>query len=153
MSEIISSSRRPYLLRAMHQWVTDNDQTPYIVVDALVPGVEVPMEHVRDNKITLNVSYSAANALELGNEWLMFQARFSGVSQSIAVPIHAVVAIYSKETGEGLIFELEEGLAPPSTDSDEHPSDPTPTKVNQSPGKTPTKKPASGKRSHLRVIK
>jgi len=144
MSEIVSTSRRPYLLRAMHEWITDNNQTPYIVVEADYEDVEVPREHVQEGKIILNVSYSAANALELGNEWLLFQARFSGVSQSITVPIQAVLAIYSKETGQGLIFEDDEGHPEPPTGSDDS--------SNQD-SNTTTSKPVVDKRSHLRVVK
>jgi len=152
MSDIVSSSRRPYLLRAMHEWITDNLQTPYIVVDANFEGVEVPREHVQEGKIILNISYSAANALELGNEWVMFQARFSGVSQSIAIPLLAVLAIYSNETGQGLIFEDEDGILPPPTGTDD-PANPlssikTSTKKSGSKSKTSSDKP-----SHLRVVK
>ncbi|MBT8142103.1 MAG: ClpXP protease specificity-enhancing factor [Gammaproteobacteria bacterium] len=148
MTEFQNTSRRPYLLRAMHEWITDNQQTPYIVVDAGIVGVEVPREHVQDGKIILNVSYSAANALELGNDWVMFQARFSGLSQSIAIPILAVLAIYSKETGQGLIFEDEEDYIPPTGGDD-------PGSKSDSPegDKSGGDKPESSKRSHLRVVK
>ncbi len=150
MSDIISSSRRPYLLRAMHEWISDNMQTPYIVVDANEEGVEVPREHVQDGKIILNVSYSAANVLELGNEWVMFQARFSGVSQSIAVPVKAIYAIYSNETGQGLIFEDEgDEINPPPTGTDV----PTSKLSSVKTANKIDKKPSSDKPSHLRVIK
>ncbi len=149
MSDIISTSRRPYLLRAMHEWITDNMQTPYIVVDANEEGVEVPHEHVQDGKIILNISYSAANVLELGNEWVMFQARFSGISQSIAVPVFAIVAIYSNETGEGLIFDDEEEISPPPTGNDEPPNRLSSVKTDNKE----TKKPSFDKPSHLRVVK
>ena len=149
MSDTISTSRRPYLLRAMHEWITDNMQTPYIVVDANEEGVDVPREHVQDGKIILNVSYSAANVLELGNEWVMFQARFSGVSQSIAVPVFAILAIYSNETGQGLIFDDEEDLSPPPTGSDESANKLSSVKTNNKVAK----KSASDKPSHLRVVK
>ena len=149
MSDIVSSSRRPYLLRAMHEWISDNMQTPYIVVDANEEGVEVPREHVEDGKIILNVSYSAANVLELGNEWVMFQARFSGVSQSITVPVSAIYAIYSNETGQGLIFEDEEEVKPPPTGSDEPSSSLSSVKTSNKV----SKKSSSDKPSHLRVVK
>jgi len=146
MSENTNTSRRPYLLRAMHEWISDNIQTPYIVVDANEPGVEVPREHIQDGKIVLNISYSAANALEMGNEWLMFQARFSGVSHSIVIPVKAIFAIYSNETGQGLIFEDEDGYTNPPTGSDDSSS---------SSGKSVVSSPKTegAKRSHLRVIK
>ena len=149
MSDIVSSSRRPYLLRAMHEWISDNMQTPYIVVDANEEGVEVPREHVEDGKIVLNVSYSAANVLELGNEWVMFQARFSGVSQSIAVPVFAILAIYSNETGQGLIFEDSDETSPPPTGSDE----PSTSLSSVKTSNKVIKKPATDKPSHLRVVK
>ena len=148
MSDIVSSSRRPYLLRAMHEWISDNMQTPYIVVDANEEGVEVPREHVEDGKIILNVSYSAANVLELGNEWVMFQARFSGVSQSIVVPVFAILAIYSNETGQGLIFEDDDETSPP-TGSDE----PTTSLSSVKTSNKVSKKSSSDKPSHLRVVK
>jgi len=112
MSAIVTSSRRPYLLRAMHEWISDNGMTPYIVVDANEQGVEVPREYVQDGKIILNVSYTAANTLELGNEWVMFDARFSGKAFNVAIPCQAVLAIYAKETGQGLIFDEEEDFEP-----------------------------------------
>ena len=148
MSDIVSSSRRPYLLRAMHEWISDNMQTPYIVVDANEEGVEVPREHVEDGKIILNVSYSAANVLELGNEWVMFQARFSGVSQSIVVPVFAILAIYSNETGQGLIFEDDDETSPP-TGSDEPATSLSSVKTSNKV----SKKSSSDKPSHLRVVK
>ena len=112
MSAIVTTSRRPYLLRAMHEWISDNGMTPYVVVDANEQGVEVPREYVQDGKIILNISYSAANALELGNEWLMFDARFSGKAFNIAVPSPAILAIYAKETGQGLIFDEDDDFHP-----------------------------------------
>jgi stringent starvation protein B len=146
MTEINTTPRRPYLLRAMHEWITDNNQTPYIIVDALIEGVVVPMEFVQDNKIILNISYSAANALELGNEWLMFQARFSGISQSIVVPVSAILGVYSKETGQGLIFEEEENFPAPPTGTDD-----SSNQASGHPGDKPAKE--TDKRSHLRVVK
>ena len=108
MSDSVTSSRRPYLLRAMHEWISDNGMTPYVVVDANEQGVEVPREYVQDGKIVLNVSYTAANALELGNEWVMFSARFSGKPFNIALPSQSLLAIYAQETGQGLIFDEED---------------------------------------------
>jgi stringent starvation protein B len=100
--------QRPYLLRAMHAWITDNGQTPHVVVDAAVPGVEVPAQYVRDGKIVLNISPTAVSSLDIGNEVLTFQARFSGRAYGVNVPLRAVLGIYARETGRGMIFSEEE---------------------------------------------
>jgi stringent starvation protein B len=97
-------SKRPYLVRAMHEWMTDSGHTPYIVVDASVDGVSVPEEHVKDGKIILNISHSAAHNLKLQNTAVSFRARFGGVPFDVWVPVRAVLGIYAKETGQGMIF-------------------------------------------------
>jgi stringent starvation protein B len=99
-----SRSKRPYLLRAMHEWMDDNGNTPHIVVDAGVDGVSVPQEHVKDGKIILNISHSAAHNLKLSNDAVSFRARFSGVPFDVWVPVLSVLGIYAKETGQGMIF-------------------------------------------------
>lgn len=139
------TSRRPYLLRAMHEWMLDNQQTPHIVVDATQAGVKVPPQHVKDGKIILNVSPSAANGLNLGNEFVMFRARFGGVSQDIVVPVAAVIGIYARETGQGMIF----GDNETPSGAPEPPQAPPPG----APG--PPASPAGGepRRSHLKVVK
>lgn len=105
--------QRPYLLRAMHDWITDNGQTSHVVVDAAVEGVQVPLQFVRDGKIVLNISPAAVSGMEIGNEELSFQARFSGASYRICVPLRAVLGIYARETGRGMIFSEEDsGSAP-----------------------------------------
>jgi stringent starvation protein B len=106
------TSRRPYLVRAMHEWMTDNGQTPHLVVDAGVGGTEVPKAFVRDGRITLNVGWQATQGLKLGNEWIEFSARFGGVPQQVRVPVAAVLGIYARETGQGMLFQ-DEGEAPP----------------------------------------
>lgn len=109
------TSRRPYLLRAMHEWMTDNGQTPHLVVDAAVPGVEVPRQYVRDGKIVLNASYSATAGLLIKNDWIGFSARFSGTPFDVKVPVNAVLGIYARETGQGMIFSDEDqGPEPPT---------------------------------------
>lgn len=100
--------QRPYLLRAMHAWMTDNDQTPHIVVDATLPGLDVPTQYVRDGKIVLNVSFSATTGLQFGNEAVTFNARFSGAPFEVRVPVRAVLGIYARETGKGMIFSEDE---------------------------------------------
>ncbi len=111
--------RRPYLLRAMHQWINDNGQTPHIVVDATVDGVQVPMEHVKEGKIVLNLSYEATRQLNMGNDSVEFGARFGGAPRQISVPVAAILGIYAKETGQGMIFGSEDKPDPdpqPPTD-------------------------------------
>lgn len=99
-----SRSKRPYLIRAMHEWMGDNSHTPHIVVDASVNGVSVPREHVKDGKIILNISESAAHNLKLTNDAVSFRARFSGVAFDVWVPMQSVLGIYARETGQGMIF-------------------------------------------------
>ncbi len=99
--------RRPYLLRAFYDWLVDNDLTPHLVVDATLPGVKVPMEFVSDGQIILNIAPRAVGNLELGNEAVSFNARFSGRPHSVIVPMYAVLAIYARENGAGTMFEPE----------------------------------------------
>ena len=99
------SSTRPYLLRALHDWCTDNGFTPYIAVfvDA---SVQVPTEYVKNNEIVLNIGFEATSGLKLGNELIEFRARFGGVSRDIVVPVDHVVAIYARENGQGMAFPV-----------------------------------------------
>lgn len=106
-------SRKPYLLRAMHQWVVDSGHTPHIVVDVNVAGVEVPPGYAKDGKLVLNVSYDATQKLELASEHVDFSARFGGVSRHVHVPMDAVLAIYAHETGQGMVFDPEHDMPPP----------------------------------------
>jgi stringent starvation protein B len=110
-------SRRPYLLRAMHEWMSDSGFTPHVIVDAGRPGVEVPKAYVKDGKIVLNLSWSATQHLALGNDWIEFDARFGGVSHHVRVPIGAVLGVYARETGEGMVFSDGEGEPPPPQDA------------------------------------
>ena len=102
------SSTRPYLIRALHDWCTDNGFTPYIAVfvDA---GVQVPAEYVKNNEIVLNVGFEATSALKLGNETIEFKARFGGTSREIVVPVDHVIAIYARENGQGMAFPMPAG--------------------------------------------
>lgn len=106
------TSRRPYLVRAMHEWMTANSQTPHLVVDATAGQAELPRAYVRDGRITLNVSWQATQGLKLGNDWIEFSARFGGVAQQVRIPVGAVLGIYARETGQGMLFQ-DEGDAPP----------------------------------------
>ncbi|BEG77117.1 ClpXP protease specificity-enhancing factor [Achromobacter xylosoxidans] len=100
------TSTKPYLIRALHEWCTDNGYTPYITVQ-VDEHTMVPVAHVRDGQITLNVGTLATNRLVLGNEFIEFQARFSGVTENVYVPVGAVSAIYARETGAGMGFEVQ----------------------------------------------
>ncbi len=113
--------RRPYLLRALHEWISDSGETPHIVVDAAAEGVTVPRQYVKDGKIVLNVSFTATQMLKLGNDFVSFEARFGGVGFAVQVPVRAILGIYARETGQGMIFP--EGDADP---------DPTDTPAGQS---------------------
>lgn len=100
--------RRPYMLRAFYEWLTDNELTPHLVVDATLPGVRVPEQFVQDGQIILNIAPRAVGNLELGNEAIMFSARFGGKPHSVIVPIYAAQAIYARENGAGTMFEPED---------------------------------------------
>ncbi|MBA4178826.1 MAG: ClpXP protease specificity-enhancing factor [Leptothrix sp. (in: Bacteria)] len=99
------TSTRPYLLRALHDWCTDNGFTPYVAVH-VGPDVQVPMEYVKNNEIVLNVGFEATSGLQLGNEFIEFKARFGGVAREIRVPVNHVVAIYARENGQGMAFPV-----------------------------------------------
>ena len=107
--------KRPFLLRAMHQWITECGHTPHVIVDVARDGTEVPRAYVKDGKIVLNVSPNATQRLNLGNDWLEFDARFAGVVHHVRVPLSAVLGIYARETGEGMVFSTEDmGPEPPT---------------------------------------
>jgi len=112
MMEKMTSSR-PYLIRALYQWIVDNGVTPYILVDALIDGVDVPEQHIQDNKIVLNIAPMAVEGLTLGDDAISFSARFSGKSMNLLVPIEAVLAIYARENGQGMMFNEEPGSGNP----------------------------------------
>lgn len=132
--------RRPYLLRALHEWITDSGETPHLVVDASAEGVTVPRQYVKDGKIVLNVSLTATQLLKLGNEFVSFQARFGAASQAVRVPVRAVLGIYARETGQGMIF--------PEGDADPDPTDgPPAAAADGEPAR------AAGKRPKLKVVK
>ncbi|RKZ86690.1 MAG: ClpXP protease specificity-enhancing factor [Candidatus Parabeggiatoa sp. nov. 3] len=102
------TSMRPYLLRALYEWIVDNGLTPYLLVNADHDQVEVPRQFVENGQIILNIAPMAVQGLTLDNEWVSFSARFSGRSFSVFVPVLAVLAIYAKENGKGMFFQPEE---------------------------------------------
>ncbi|WP_426703239.1 ClpXP protease specificity-enhancing factor [Rhodanobacter sp. Col0626] len=142
------SSNRPYLLRAIYDWITDNNLTPYVLVDAGFAGVRVPPQVIKNGQVVLNLAMRAVANLDLGNEWISFQARFSGVSQTIQIPVLAVLALYAQENGQGMMFPADEegGDTPPP--SAPEPEDTTPT----SGADDGDDKPRRGA-PHLRVVK
>jgi stringent starvation protein B len=111
---------RPYIMRALYEWIVDNDCTPYVLVDAAVSDVMVPQQFVKDGQIVLNISPGAVMDLNIGNDAMAFNGRFGGVATDIYVPIAAVVGIYARENGQGMVFEPEESTPPP----EEPPPDP-----------------------------
>ncbi len=98
-----SSSTRPYLIRALYEWCTDNGLTPYVAVQ-VDDTVQVPREYVKDGEIVLNISFDATSGLELGNEFVAFSARFAGKAREIMIPVERVIAIYARENGQGMAF-------------------------------------------------
>ena len=111
--------KRPFLLRAMHQWIGECGHTPHVIVDAAREGIEVPRAYIKDGKIVLNLSEGATQRLRLGNDEIEFDARFAGVIHHVRFPVSAVLGIYARETGEGMVFS-EQDLGP------EPPTRPTP---------------------------
>lgn len=130
------TSSRPYLVRAMYQWIADNGMTPHLLVDVSIEGVQVPAEHIQNGKIILNVAPMAITGLVLGDTEITFSARFSGQSMSLYIPVEAVLAVYAKENGQGMMFSEDDG-ATSSADSEDG-DDPDPDKP---------------KRPSLRVVK
>lgn len=100
-----SSSTRPYLIRALYEWCTDNGYTPFLAV-LVNESVRVPLEFVKDGEIVLNISFDATSALSLGNEFIEFKGRFGGVARDIVIPIERVLAIYARENGQGMAFPM-----------------------------------------------
>ena len=148
-------SNRPYLLRAFFDWIVDNDCTPYIVVDAHFPGVEVPQDFVTDGQIVLNIAPRAVTNFDMNNEYVQLSTRFSGMPIDIYLPVGAVMGIYTQENGQGMVFE-------PENPEDEPPPPPPPPPKGPKPVltaaekavKNPPKPPASGKpKPSLRVVK
>ena len=100
---------RSYLIKALHEWMTDNDLTPHLAVDARVQGVMVPDQFTRDEQLVLNISYSAVQGLAIDNDGVSFNARFGGVPMNVFIPLAATLAIYARENGQGMGFGMEPG--------------------------------------------
>lgn len=153
-------STRPYLIRAIHEWCTDQGLTPYLAV-LVDEGVQVPLQYVQDGQIVLNVSATATSGLELGNDWIAFSARFGGVPHEIMVPVDRVMAIYARENGQGMAFGSPQDLLhdPDDDELDEDdlapaiklvPSAPDPASPDDAPPPRPPRGPGRGKLKRIK---
>ena len=134
------TSNKPYLLRALNEWILDNQQTPHVIVDINAEGVDVPEQAIQDGKLVLNIAPQAIRNLHIGNESITFQARFTRSAYEIFLPIDAVMAIYARENGQGMMFaQGKETVVDGESDGNGTGSD------------QPSKKPPSG--SHLKLIR
>jgi len=163
------TSHRPYLLRALYEWIADNGMTPHLLVDATRPSVQVPMHAVKDGRIVLNIAERAVSRLDMSNDTIRFSARFGGVSHSVSVPVGAVLAIYARETGQGMALpddalagDEDEAFEPAdSIDSAEPgpvtlsavPSDPGDHEDNGGDGDDGPASPTPRRAGHLRIVK
>jgi len=156
------TSHRPYLLRALYEWIADNGLTPHLLVDVTRPHVQVPTHAVKDGRIVLNVAQRAVAGLEMGNDVIRFSARFGGVSHAVSVPVSAVLAIYARENGQGMALpaedgDIDEGESPESGE-DESRASPF-LEVVQDEGAAPPgddpdpDRPPPRRGGHLRIVK
>jgi stringent starvation protein B len=134
MSDYVMTPSRPYLLRAIYDWLLDNNMTPHLLVNAEIEGVVVPTQYVQEGRIILNLSPSAIQNLVLDNDDVLFSARFGGSPFNLYIPMQAVLGIYAKENGQGTMFKEEEGFGMPD-------------------GTPPPPKPSNDNRPKLRVVK
>jgi stringent starvation protein B len=153
MSELhqpVMTSQRPYLLRAIYEWIADNGMTPHVLVNARSAGVRVPPHTIKDGQVVLNIADRAVSRLEMGDDAIRFSARFGGVSQSVVVPLAAIIAIYARETGQGMGMPEEPHLdaAQLPGSSEETPQQTPAEQVDEPPHPQPPKRG-----NHLRIIK
>ena len=143
------TSSRPYLIRALYDWIVENDCTPYILINAYEEGVEVPQEHVKDGQIILNISPIAVQDIHLANDCVGFEGRFAGIPKKVLVPMPAILGIYARENGQGMIFDAE--LTPPDSPKPGGGNKPS---GGRRPG--PASKPqvrTAGRKTSLRLVK
>ena len=130
------NSSRPYLIRALYEWIVENDCTPHLLVDADYPGARVPPGYAKDGQVVLNVSPSAVRHLHMDNDAVSFEGRFGGVPQSLFIPAAAVLAVYARENGQGMVFDLESSTldaAADAGDDDQGPPSTEPPRPNGRP--------------------
>lgn len=152
------TDNRPYLVRALHEWICDNGLTPYLLVDAAVAGVRVPQQAVKDGRVVLNIAPRAVTRLDLANDVISFQARFSGVAMLVVVPLEAVLAVYAMENGQGMMFPPADAAADDATAEPSAASGPAAEAPDadllSDDGRGPPDEPARPPRGgHLRVVK
>ena len=138
------TSSRPYIVRALYEWILENKCTPYVLVNAFDEGVQVPQEHVKDGQIILNITPSAVQSLSIHDSAMEFQGRFGGIPKDVFVPIQAIMGIYAKENGQGMMFDLENDGSDPT--DPEGPDEPPDSSSEDSVG-------SSNKKPSLRLVK
>jgi len=141
------TSNRPYLVRGVYDWILDNECTPYLVVDAFVPGVEVPLDYVTDGQIVLNLAPRAITHFHMDNHEITFTTRFAGIPTHIAIPMNAVLGIYARENGQGMVFQPE-GQPPPDGSGSKKP-----TVVKNGGAKSDSRGGGEAQRPNLKIIK
>ena len=140
------TSHRPYLVRALNEWILENNCTPYILVNAFEAGVLVPQSFVKDGQIVLNISPVAVQGLIISNDGIEFNGRFGGIPTRVYVPTAAILGIYAKENGQGMIFEIENGNGP-------RPEPPPERKPRAAPKAAPGGTKGKGGRPSLKIVK
>lgn len=142
------TTHRPYMIRALHEWILDNNCTPYILVNAFAEGVEVPQDYVKDGQIVLNISPRAIRTLAISNAAIEFEGRFGGIPNKVYVPIQAVLGIYARENGQGMMFDTDDPIPePPAPNDGGFDSKPKQDSSDGKKGDKPGSKPT------LRVVK
>ena len=136
MNALDSTSTRPYLIRALYEWCTDNGFTPYVAV-LVDDTVQVPREYVKDGEIVLNISFDATSSLNLGNDFIEFKARFAGTAREIQVPVSRVIAIYARENGQGMAFPSPVSTPSATALPGGSAEDPAKTSLTKVPGSSP----------------
>ena len=134
------NSSKPYILRALHEWISENNCTPLVLVSSKHEDVQIPSGIDEDGKVVLNVSYGATQNLEIANEGILFDARFSGKSQNLYIPVESILAIYARENGQGMMFGDQDKIPEPPDNKDQKP------KVQKG-------KNAESSKSFLKVVK
>ena len=154
------TSTKPYLVRAIYEWILDNQMTPHLLVDARYPGTRVPVEFVEDGQIVLNIAPSAVKGLLMANDWVQFNARFGGTARDIEIPSEAVIGIFSRENHQGMVFPPPEHPATAMPVGDQPAAPAASARLQgirtrpKGPGGTPGKGPGKGKGGPtLKVVK
>lgn len=143
---IVTTPTRPYMVRALYQWIEDNTLTPYLMVDATADNIQIPREHVQDGRIVLNIASRATGNMTMANDYIHFSARFGGVSQEIWVPLQAVIGIYAKENSQGMFFD-------PNEYDDYEPEDFESAPLTKDKESADTPRPKRDNKAGLKVLK